>query len=400
MTAATGLRFLVVEDHGFQRWLIGNLLEGLGARSVHAASDGRTALETLEGLDGGIDVVVSDLDMPGMDGMQLIRHMAERRHPAALVVVSALQPTLLGTVETMAREYGVNFLAAIQKPLTAKKLQAAIALHSFPEPGEGRRASRVAFTAQEIAAGLRAAQFETFFQPKIELKSGCVRGAEALARWRHPDKGFVLPVAFIETAESHGLIDALTQRMVEEAVRNCRAWHDVGLELAISVNLSSLSLSDTSLAERMTAIVDKAGLEARHVIFEVTESAATREMGKKLENLTRLRMKGFGLSIDDYGTGYSSMHRLSRIPFTELKIDQAFVRNAASDAASRVMVESSLELAEKLHITAVAEGVESHLEWEMLLALGCPLAQGYFIAKPMQAEEFLEWVKESGQVCA
>jgi EAL domain-containing protein (putative c-di-GMP-specific phosphodiesterase class I) len=400
VSQAAGIRFLVVEDHGFQRWLIGNLLEGLGAKAVYAASEGRAALEILDKLGDGIDIVVSDLDMPGMDGMQLIRHMAERKHPASLVVVSALEAPLLGTVEMMARDYGVNFLSAIQKPLTARKLQSAIALYRSRAPGDGERTTRAAFTTEEIAEGLRAAQFETFFQPKVEIRSGRTCGAEALARWRHPDKGYVLPGEFIETAESHGLIDALTQGVLGEAVRNCRSWLDLGLDLTVSVNLSPLSLADTSLSERMAAIVDAAGLEPRHVIFEITESATTREIGKKLENLTRLRMKGFGLSIDDYGTGYSSMHRLSQIPFTELKIDKVFVKNAGSDFAAQAMVESSLELAQKLRITTVAEGVESRLEWEMLLARGCELAQGYFIAKPMQAAEFPEWINRKGQSCA
>ena len=197
--------------------------------------------------------------------------------------------------------------------------------------------------------------------------------------------------------ESHDLIDELTQGTVVEAVRNCRAWHDLGFDLTVAVNLSPLSLSDTSLAERMTALVAEAGLEPRHVVFEIAESAATREVGKTLENLTRLRMKGFGLSIDDFGTGYSSMQRLSRIPFTELKIDQSFVRKAASDPASRAIVESSLELARKLRIPSVAEGVESRTEWEMLMALGCSLAQGYFIGRPMGAVEFLEWLRKPRQ---
>jgi EAL domain-containing protein (putative c-di-GMP-specific phosphodiesterase class I)/AmiR/NasT family two-component response regulator len=396
MTDIAGLRFLVVEDQGFQRWLIANLLEAMGAKSVHPVSDGRAALEILGALDRRIDVVVSDLDMPGMDGMELIRHMAERRHRASLIVVSALSPVLINTVETMSRAYGVDLLAAIQKPLTASKLEAALALRRSPALDEAR--GRSVFTVSQIVEGLDRKQFEVSFQPKVAIRTGKLQGAEALARWRHPWQGLVLPEAFIATAESGGLIDALTSRVVEQAVLGCRAWHDAGLELAVSVNLSSVSLNDTSLADRMTRLVQAVSLEPRFVTFEITESAATRDLGRKLENLSRLRMKGFGLSIDDYGTGYSSMQRLSRIPFTELKIDQSFVRNLTTDAASRAMVESSLELAEKLRITATAEGVERQPEWEMLLGMGCALAQGYFIAKPMGPAQFLDWalIRDAG----
>jgi EAL domain-containing protein (putative c-di-GMP-specific phosphodiesterase class I)/AmiR/NasT family two-component response regulator len=384
------LRFLVVEDQGFQRWLVGNLLQDLGAKAVLSAGDGVAALEILKSADPPIDVVVSDLDMPGMDGMELIRHMAQLNLSARLVLVSSLEGRLIATVETMARAYGVNLLGAIQKPLTANKLRGLIASHlvSAQQPN----VAETVFTAEEIAQGVHAHQFEVYFQPKVEIKSREIRGAEALVRWRHPDKGLILPKAFLETVEETGLIDELTREIVTDAARNCREWRSGGIDMTVSVNLSILSLSDATLADRMTALVKDAGLECRHVTFEITESAAARELGTKLENLSRLRMKGFGLSIDDYGTGYSSLQRLSRVPFTELKIDQSFVKNASTLASNRALVESSLELAQKLGITAVAEGVDSHADWELLLALGCPLAQGYLIARPMQAGEFTEWV--------
>jgi EAL domain-containing protein (putative c-di-GMP-specific phosphodiesterase class I) len=148
-----------------------------------------------------------------------------------------------------------------------------------------------------------------------------------------------------------------------------------------------------TLAERMVNVVVGQGLDVRHMIFEVTESAATADVGRVLENLTRLRMKGFGLSIDDYGTGYSSMERLSRSPFTELKIDQGFVRDACTQPSRRAMLESSLEMAAKLRIPAVAEGVENQAQWDLLRELRCDMAQGYFVAKPMEAGEFLQWAE-------
>jgi EAL domain-containing protein (putative c-di-GMP-specific phosphodiesterase class I) len=389
----TGLRFLVVEDQGFQRWLVGNLLQELGAKAVFSAGNGVAALEILDSADPPIDVIVSDLDMPEMDGMELIRHLARLKHPAALILVSSLEGRLIAAVEAMTRAYGVSLLGAIQKPLNAKKLGGVIASR-FPSPKPDRAPlSPEVFTAEEIAQGIRARQFEVFFQPKVEIRSQEIRGAEALVRWRHPQKGLVAPTAFIETVEASGLIDELTQGIVTNAAQNCREWRSAGIDMTVSVNLSVLSLADVTLADRMIALVKEAGLEARHLTFEITESVAARDLGTKLENLTRLRMKGFGLSLDDYGTGYSSMQRLARVPFTELKIDQSFVKNASRLAAGRALVESSLELARKLGIDAVAEGVDNHADWELLLALGCPLAQGFLIAKAMPAGEFETWVK-------
>ena len=392
------IRFLVVEDHGFQRWVTGNLLEGMGAKHVYSAADGRVALEMLMELDPPIDVVISDLDMPGMDGMEFIRHVGEAKTPVSLIVASALDRSLVATVEAMAKAYGVHLLGAIEKPATVKKLDGLLAGYS---PRADRAPMRVDdLPAAEIAAGLRAGQFEAFFQPKVEVATNRFKGAEANARWRHPTRGLISPVAFITVLESSGLINTLTEAVLKSAAENCVRWREGGCLASVSVNLSLTMLSDTELADRMRWIVEAQGLEPQHVIFEVTESAAAGNLGKALENLSRLRMKGFGLSIDDYGTGYSSMERLARVPFTELKIDQSFVQNAVADPASRAMLESSLEMAQKLRITAVAEGVETKAQWDLLRALHCPLAQGYYVAKPMDAAAFFEWSRLARQMTA
>jgi EAL domain-containing protein (putative c-di-GMP-specific phosphodiesterase class I)/FixJ family two-component response regulator len=386
------LSFLVVEDHGFQRWVTGNLLEGMGAKAVFSAGDGGAALELLAGLDSPVDIIVSDLDMPGMDGMEFIRHVGEAGQPISLILASGLDRSLISSVETMARAYGLTLLGAIEKPPTAKKLKAAIDLY---RPARVSRPSSPAsaFTIAEITKGVKDNEFEPFFQPKVELATRQVKGAEAVARWRHPTKGVIGPHEFIQPLEDAGLLEDLTEMILKKAAACCRIWRNGGLQASVSVNLSLKSLADVGLADRMMRISHGQGLQPRHLIFEVTESAAATDLGKALENLSRLRMKGFGLSIDDYGTGYSSMQQLTRVAFTELKIDQSFVRNAATQKSSRAMLESSLEMAAKLKIVAVAEGIETQDDWNLLLELGCQLGQGYFIAKPMDAGEFLDWIR-------
>lgn len=385
------LRFLVVEDHSFQRWMLASLLQTLGATQVLSATDGQAALALLADLDPPVDIVITDLDMPGMDGMEFIRHLGENWRHVSLIVVSGLDPQLISSVGTMARAYGVKLLGAIEKPVTAKKLEQIVSSHS--DASEHLERASLAFSAAEIAKGLERGEFEAFFQPKVQMGSRRVVGAEANARWRHPQKGIIGPASFIESLESGGLIDELTRVVLRAAAHHCRLWQSAGTDATVSVNLSQASLSDVSVAARMRSLVQSERLDPDHVIFEVTESVAASDPGHALENLSRLRMMGFGLSIDDYGTGYSSMQRLSRVPFTELKIDQSFVRNAITEPSSRAVLESSLEMARKLGIDAVAEGIETQAQWDLLRELECPLAQGYFVARPMDAGEFLDWVR-------
>lgn len=391
---AAGLSFLVAEDHEFQRSMMVRMLEELGARTVHEAEDGRSAMEITRELKHPFDVIVTDIDMPGMDGMSFIRRLREAGVSASLIITSSLDRSLLDTIETMSAAYGMRLLGTIEKPATKERFAELIARHWRAKPNpEKPGLGRATFTLDEILAGLRADEFEPFYQPKIELRSGQVKGAEALARWRHPRNGITLPYAFLGQLEETSHIGELTWAMLARSARDCRAWRDAGLDLDVAVNLSVKQLADPGISDAIAWQVASQGLEAQHMILEITETAAMSDVGHVLENLTRLRMKGFGLSIDDYGTGYSSMQQLIRIPFTELKIDQSFVMHAAHQESSRVILEASLDMARKLGVTSVGEGAETQEDWKLLRECGCDLAQGFFIAKPMPASEFPGWVQ-------
>lgn len=386
--------FLVVEDHEFQRSMMVEMLEGLGARSVYEAADGFSAMEVVRELDQPFDIIVTDIDMPGMDGLAFIRRLGESRVRASLIITSGLDSALLMTMETMIGAYRMRLLGTVEKPPTPERFAELIALHwqvkSNPDK-EKKDAST--FSLEQVMEGVHAEQFEPFYQPKIELKSRRVTGVEALARWRHPSGAIILPYAFISLLEDAGQINELTWIMLAKSARDCRSWRESGLDLKVSVNLSVKLLEDPAIADAITWQVTHQGLEPRHMILEITESAAMSSVGHALENLIRLRMKGFGLSLDDYGTGYSSMQQLTRIPFTELKIDQSFVMHAAHQESSRLILESSLDMARRLRITSVAEGAETVEDWNLLLECGCDLAQGFFIARPMKSADLPGWVQ-------
>jgi len=387
------LTFLVVEDHELQREGLVGTLERLGARAVHAAADGGRALAILESANPSVDVVISDLDMPGMDGMEFLRRVGEAGAGTSVIIASALESRLVASIATMSEAYGIALLGVLEKPLTPEKLLATIALHSVAAPmAEASPGPRLSL--EEIEQGLRDDEFEPFYQPKVELATGRITGFEALARWRHGRLGLLPPDAFIRKLEEAGRIDELMWVMLRKAATACRTWLVNGLEATVAVNISPTSLGDVRMAERVTALLHWQALEPRSMVLEVTESAAATHVGAALENLARLRVKGFGLSIDDYGTGYSSMQQLTRVAFTELKIDQSFVLKAATHRSALVILESSLRMARKLKIASVAEGVETRAAFDLLRSLQCDMAQGYFIARPMEASAVLSWARE------
>ena len=308
-------------------------------------------------------------------------------------MVSGSDPALLGAVEAMCRAFGLRPLGVLPKPVESGTI--AELLSRVPPDGPVKTAPRraastvPAFGIDAILDGIRAGQFEAHFQPKVSLSTGRIEAAEALARWRHPEHGVLSPYPhFLPVLEGAGQMDELTFEMLRLAARACRAWHESGHELHVAVNLSLTSLRDGGLADRIAGSVTDAGLEPRWMTLEITETAAAADVGMALENLLRLRMRGFGLSIDDFGTGYASMEQLGRVAFTELKIDRGFVVDMHERPEASAIVGSSIEVARRLGLTSVAEGVETPGDVATLRDSNCDIAQGYFFAPPLAPESF------------
>lgn len=249
-----------------------------------------------------------------------------------------------------------------------------------------------ALTLEEIRQALQAGQFAPFFQPKVELASGKVTAVEAFVRWCHPQHGLVLPSAFIPVLEAAGQMEDLTWTVIERSVAACRAWHDQGLPLSVSINLSPTALAEQGLTEKILAYIAQHGIATQYITFEITELMAMTDAPVCLDNLARMRMKGFGLSVDDYGTAHSNIQQLLRIPFLDLKIDRSFVAGAGRNKAMRTALASCLDLARKLRRHSVAVGVETREDWDLLRELGCTYAQGYYIAKPMERDAIPTWI--------
>lgn len=390
------LNLCVMEDDEFQRKMLIKMLQTLGVTSIREGSDGRQMLKIVHSEKVKPDIVLCDLNMPKMDGLEFLRRLGGAYQNIAVIIISSLDSKLLVAAGKIAKMHGIQLLGAVEKPIMLTQLKTLLSKFEHIEnPKTSNITAERHFTLEEILTGIHAKQFVPFLQAKVDLKSSRLVGAEALARWIHPKHGIVSPYAFIPILENSNNIDELTFHMLEQSAAACRIFHDNGHFISVSVNISLASLGDQDLAEKITNIVKKSGLENRYIVLEITESAAMTDIANAMENLTRLRMNGFSLSIDDYGTGYSSMQQLTRIPFNELKIDQSFVQDFADNEALRIVVESSIHMAHKLRVKSVAEGVETQQDWDMLKSMKCDIVQGYFISRPIDLAAFKDFIKFS-----
>ncbi|QJE01770.1 EAL domain-containing protein [Massilia forsythiae] len=393
------LHFLVAEGDPVQRRALIATLQGLGAGRITDVPDGPAALRTLQaGFWPRVDVAIIDLALGGMDGLELLCAIAALQSTVRLIVIGDQPASVLFSVETLAQAYGVELLGTIPKPAGAARLRALLAGDAAaPAPGAVRRAPEAAgpsLSFAEVGVGLQQRQFEPFFQPKIELATGQVKGVEAFARWRHPEHGVLGPSAFIDALEQNGRIDFLDWTMLELAVERCRRLHDQGIPVSLSMNLAPATLAHPNFLRQAGACMARHGLLPDYVSFEMTESSILDFDAGFIERLVRLRMMGFGLAIDDYGTARSNLQLLARIPFSELKIDRSFVDGASKKRPIGTVLKSFLGLAHSLDRMSVAVGVETRQDWDFLQGLGCTYAQGYHIANPMATADFPGWLEE------
>ena len=384
---------LIVDDSSVQRSIGAALCHELRICQVHQAEDGVAALALLDSLSSPPDLLIVDLEMPNMDGPELLAALSARQLRSPVIVASSRESSLRHSVEDMGTALGLRILGSLPKPLTQSGLGTLLQRQPGDEPAADDSGTPTPVDPEELRHALDRDEIIVFYHPQVEIGSCRVRGLEALARWNHPTLGCIAPDAFVPVAEHHGLIHALTLRVMDLAMAQTARWSRQGLDLSIAVNVSPLLLDRAELVQEISELQCKHNLRAEQVVLEVTESSLLRELAVALGVLTRLRLRGFRLSLDDYGTGFSSMQQLARIPFTELKIDRSFVHGAADRESLQVILRSALDMANELGLETVAEGVESLQDWKLVRQYGCTLAQGWLLSKAMPAGEFEPWLQ-------
>jgi diguanylate cyclase (GGDEF)-like protein len=273
----------------------------------------------------------------------------------------------------------------------AKDAHAGTALYESEQ--DSSDAARLAL-AGELRRAIENEELVVHYQPKAELESGHIVGAEALVRWQHPERGFIPPNEFVPIAERTGLIKPLSRYVVASAIEQCAAWHAAGFDMHVAVNLTIPDLLDLELPDRIAELLAESGVRPEQLELEITETTILADPFRVRQVLKRLNEMGLRLAIDDFGTGYSSLAYLKNLPVDTIKIDRSFVMGMCEDASDATIVRSTIDLGRNLGLGIVAEGIESQEVWDALRADGCSLAQGYFISRPASADDLAELLEE------
>lgn len=340
--------------------------------------------------------VVIDLVMPEHDGIEVLQALGARGFAASVVISSGVGPRVLDAARRSAVAHGLRISAVLPKPFTVADLRTALQSAASPRPAlaGGGAAAGPPIVGADLRDAIACRRLRLEFQPKVRCDDLAPVGVEALVRWDDPSRGVVPPGDFIGVAESDGVIDELTDEVMRQGVAWLATMAPPGLR-HMAVNISALALTDPGLADRLQLICAEAGVAPERVTLEVTETGAMADAGAALDVLTRCRVKGFRLALDDFGVGYSSLVQLARLPFSELKIDRAFVMDIPYSREARTIVRAVIGLGHGLGLAVTAEGLDSPEALALLRADGCDHAQGFGIGRPMRPADLSGWLDRS-----
>lgn len=331
-------------------------------------------------------VVVMDLAMPDIDGVELLRFLAKENSTAEVILMSGFDKKVLNSAKRMGHEHGLKMKGVLEKPIAIEKLEALLAMQSeFSE----------SVTEQELVAAIDNGELVAHYQPKAALpvtSRSTSTEVEALVRWQNPVNGLLTPNKFLGAVEKFDLFLPMTHAVVAGVCRQMREWDRLNIPVSVAVNVAPQLLTNLSLPDEIAALAEQHGIDTMRLIIEITETGVMEDTARAADILTRFRIKGFRLSLDDFGTGFSSLIQLYRMPFMELKIDQSFVRDVGANEEARVIVYAMTEMAHRLGLTVCAEGVETIGDLRFLSTAGCDKAQGYFISPPVPGEKITDFV--------
>lgn len=390
---------LLVDDDPIQIAVLTNYFLSIQAGNIFVASDATEALSILQREKNAIDLIVSDLQMPNMDGLEFMRHLKDAQFSGKLALVSGVQQGLLDHAGRLANLHNLNFIGQISKPMTKDKLDTVFLAKTEGMVSE-QPANNIVISQDDFTAALENGDIIPFYQPKFDVQSGRIVGAEALARWKKAGAGNVSPEVFVKFAENNGRIEDLTCSLFKQVLTDTSRFIKHLADQKVAVNLSASLMSNIALPDRLLSLMNLANIKPDNISFEVTESSILDLDASTLEVLSRLRISGFDVAIDDFGTGSSNIQTLRDFPYSELKIDRAFIQNAISNTFSAETVRASIALAREMDMIVVAEGIEDQEVLDFVRSKGIEQAQGFYLAKPMSADNYCKVLIHNAEIFA
>ena len=383
-------RVLVIDDDEVVCELVSLLAATIGLHCDVA----RDAAAFPDYVSPDTSLILLDLMMPGMDGIEVLRRLGEKKCGARILLMSGMDKRVLETAEKLAQSHGLAVVGHVQKPFSPMELKSVLeSVAAMEAPLKVKTVPAVAVSDEEVRTAVGSGQFLNYYQPQISLRTGLVIGVEALARWRHPTRGLILPENFLPRLDALGLMDDLCWKAAQLAFEEARHFvRRDGELLGLSINATTLSLINLDFPDGLTTLAKRYGFPTEKITVEITESHLINEISHTLDVLTRLRMKGFQLSIDDFGSGYAMMRQLQNVPATELKIDMSIIEKMHVNDSDRVMAEKIIEMGHDLKMKVIAEGVINQAQHDLLRAKGCDGAQGYWISHPLASEALKSWL--------
>ena len=371
-------RLLVVDDDIDLCHYIANVATDQGFEVAIANSD----QELLDKFDSfKATVIVLDLQMPGKDGVEVLQYLTRQGFDGKVHLTSGMDRKVIESAANLAANLGLDIAGVFQKPITLEALEAGLTGSYL--------ADDFAITSDSLRQGIEAGELILHYQPKVCVGQGSrltVDSCEALVRWEQGEHGLVRPDQFIPLAEKEGLMELLTDAVIHCAMQQLKEWQESGITIKLAVNVPPHLLSNIAFVSRFSDQLKQFELAAENFIFEVTERTLIEDAVAAMETLTRLRILGAGLSIDDFGTGHSSLIQLHQMPFNEIKIDKSFIDDMEKSDDARTIVRAIINLAHGLNMTVCAEGVETQATLDMLRIMQCDTIQGYYFDPPLDAE--------------
>jgi EAL domain-containing protein (putative c-di-GMP-specific phosphodiesterase class I)/CheY-like chemotaxis protein len=384
-------RILVIDDEIDVCEFVSAAAQGLGFECT-ATTDAKTFLDALS---PKTTLILLDLMMPEMDGIELLRHLGERKCKAGIVLMSGSGKQIMESAAHLAQVLGLSTVSHLHKPFRLTELEEVLQKHTrFVALPIVEQDAQTVIHGEELRQAIDRNEFVLHYQPQIDIATGRVIGVEALVRWKHPARGLIFPDNFIGRMEKLRLIDELGWIVAERGMSDVGQFaNGDGKVPTLSVNASVYSLHDLKFPDILVSLAEKHGVSPGNITVEVTESRLIEELPRTLDVLTRLRMKRVKLSIDDFGTGYAMMQQLKQIPATELKIDKSFVHDMQDNEKDRIVVQKTIEMGHELGMHVIAEGVETKEQLEILRLGGCDSVQGYLFSRPLPPGELVSWLK-------